>query len=256
MDTHIQFMDKRTTKLFSKTSKVPLFKVTSLENSFDEFENHYIWFCNPAEWKDPYEQFFYRSTYNTASFGLKDRCFIACFSPIRVLEPQWTIYSGKEYSLAIEYNKEKLLQAIENFCLKNKCNAYIGHVQYKTTKKLLSLNPKKYCSQKTYKSFKDKNWCKLLFLKRNAFMYENELRIVLVFPDPHPCIKGKEMEYDDNIPIINSITTDPHLLERTRQVIKQELERMFPPLKNAKGRTQHVVRSSQLYDSLKSKLFK
>ena len=195
--------------------KVPLFKIVPVNRLVSTLgPKHYLWFANPKIWDDPFEKRFIVTPFKTASgnvdYPLKDQIYCCCFSEIRVCEAQWKIYSSKcnsnqesnQESILLSIKKDVLLNELEDYCKRNsKSQVYIGRVKYQETSTIegsLSKNP--FLKSNMPLSLKDHELLiKLLLLKRNAFLFENEIRIFII----NSQLKGKNgipFDYQCNAP--------------------------------------------------------
>ena len=90
---------------------------------------------------------------------------------------------------------------------------------------------------------------RLLLLKRIAYKYEDEIRIILVKKSKTQ-ENGINLNYNcKNTELIHSIILDPKLQDNTTEMLKDIFENKynFKPTKNIKERIQRRVLKSQLY---------
>lgn len=251
---HISFLNGLTEESLANQ---PLFKLYDLIFGLNSLTHDYIWCSKPDKWKDPFESFFYRSTYNSMSFGLKDRCAITCFSSIRTQEPQWGLYGRNNESMRFQYNVPNLLSSANNFCTKNKCHIYIGKVIYQDTKFIKSFNPKSINSS-PYTNWSDSDWVQLMLYKRNAFLYENEIRLIVVFDDAiNNNSSGIQLYGTNNLSTVDVIQLWPTNDEIRRETIRDILidDFKFTPRLNKTGTMQPRVTLSRLYQHVQNKSF-
>lgn len=248
----------------------PLFKVVSLENflnSIEQFQRlvskqvsgNYLWFSNPEQWKDPFESLYINGKYgpNKQDFPLKGRCFCSCFSDTRSCEPQWNMYSDKQIAVQMKITREHLVEELEKL---SDCQVFIGKVHYQQVGS--------FKADLTKNSFlapfniNDIESCiKLLLLKRNAYVYEDEIR-VFVIPENKSNKKGIPMVYGcQPMEMIQEIVFDPNIGAHTYAFIKNALEEtlnlggMFKPKKDKNNRKHPVVKMSRLYEKVKESNF-
>ncbi len=240
-------------------SKEPLFRISSYENAINSLIGKYLWFSRPNEWKDPYELFFYNATYDGRPFGLKDRCFVACLTPIRISEAQWFMYgNGATNCLRFDFNKSVLQSVLHDFCVAKQCRAYIEPIRYDAARKIKIYNPHSINSA-PYKTWSESDWIQLLTLKRNAYKYENEVRIILVFDEtPNNTEKGIMLPYEcAHTHIINQIQLHPAINRAEEKVTRLLLEKLFSfvPMHDKSGRLQPTITQSRLYQAIKPKSY-
>jgi len=178
-----------TKKSFLKNS--PLFKIISLDR-VDSYlgDNPCLWFSNLEYWNDAFEKRFVEMKYKKGSklldYPLKNKIFCTCFSDQRICEAQWYVYSGNKSiadCIGLKINRIKLLEILEKYSIQHNNDVYIGKVEYQTTTEIISSVSKNSFLNKGKKKFdiNDRNsQLRLLLLKRNAFIYEDEIRIFII----------------------------------------------------------------------------
>lgn len=154
-----------------------------------------LWFSNPStKWSDPYEKLFLDSKYlipgtKEDKYHLKNRVFCSCLTPVGLSEAAWKVYG---YATKFSIDATKLVQVLEEHT--RDYDIYIGKVKYKSASslrrdsvlKLTGLSKESFISS-------DEAWVRLLLLKRTAFKYEEEIRIILVSK------KEKEQNSEDGV---------------------------------------------------------
>lgn len=249
-------------------SKVPLFKVVPENRICSTIggASPYLWFLNPEKWKDPFERRFIGVKYQfngmLHDYPLKGRVFCSCFSLNRVSETQWAIYGGSQNSICLKVNRQKLLDELNNYQKSNPYDdIYIGRVEYQETKTItgsLSKNP--LFSKKPFNFNDQESLIKLLLLKRNAYLYEDEIRIFIVKPE----VIGKDgiqMNYQcPPTDLVESLTLSPNFSNcRLEQMLSKNTASGgygFTPFKNKMGKNQIRVNKSHLYNYRHPKFIK
>lgn len=157
--------------------------------------NPYLYFANPVSWNDAFEKRFINVQYKEGNnpivdYPLKNKVFCSCFSHTRIVEAQWFVNSrAKKIVLngliQLTFNNQRLLDELNMFSEENNVDVYIGKVAYQETRKIEGriskndfLNDPKQFSLNCEESL-----IRLLLLKRNAFIAENEIRIIIVKKD-------------------------------------------------------------------------
>ena len=138
-----------------------------------------LWFSNPAIWIDPYEKLFLDSTYllpgEKIKFPLLNCIFCFCLTTTSSSDAAWRVY---DCDTKFCTKAEKLVQALKEHT--KDYDVYIGSVNYKSQTSLERDSVKKLIGVSTFNSSSDEAWVRLLLLKRKAFDYEKEIRIILV----------------------------------------------------------------------------
>ena len=234
-----------------KNNTKPLHKHMSLESALNTLNNKVMWFANPTIWKDPFESRFVDAQYNRNGklkpFPFKDRVFCACYTETAASEAYWTPYSQQQIGVEFVVNRKELLKQLELYA--DKYDIYIGKVEYMKTasiKRPLSMIPFSVPHPRVW----TKEWCaRLLLLKRNAYKYEDEMRIMIVKKEKTKA-KGIMLEFNcEPTSLIERVILDPNLQEQTEILFKLIFEQYykFKPIQNHLGKTYKRVVKSQLY---------
>ena len=146
-------------------------------------------FVSPDKWYDPYETKFLNTDY-TALNGYKQPpiyCFCARMDNHNE-EASWKIYKKEnEPLLRLSIRTIDLLLAIDKFAKENECDVYFSKVDYRFRKSEID-NLHKPSSSPHYNEFfdhfGDRQYVKIMSIKRWAFSYENEYRIFIIPRNP------------------------------------------------------------------------
>jgi len=155
-----------------------------LEFALGAINEKYIWLCNPALWKDPFERRFIEAKYlvngKEVDFPLKGQIFCTCLTQTITSEAHWNNYPNGQIGISFKINRKKLLQALDVYS--SDYEIYVGRVEYIKSSEL-----KKKLSDIDHINkihpFRISNrmlQIKMLLLKRIAFQYEDEIRILAV----------------------------------------------------------------------------
>ena len=201
-----------------------LYKYLTLERALEFLETSKIWFASPTTWEDPFEKRFVETMYQTngikVPFPWKDRVYCLCLSENANCEAYWNTYSKDDIGICFALDTEKLLDLLDGFAEKNDVSIYIGPVVYQNTttiKGRLSKNPFIGPSIDLDDPVTD---AKMLLLKRNAFEYEEEVRIILVKDTPSPA-KGVMVDYSvENTDLIKLVKIDPRVGNYVTKMLK------------------------------------
>lgn len=238
-----------------RSSVVPsLYKYMPLEYGLKTLDDGQLWFANPILWTDPFESRFVRALYpNNQPFPWKNRVFCTCFTTKASSEAHWLIHARKEIGIKLSLDREKFVMLLRT--LPNDWNIYIGKVEYMKTSNIESLSINEIPFKEPMPSINDiNNLCaRLLMLKRTAFRYENEIRVVIVQGEtlqnniegiyiPLHCEYSSPMIMTD---IVKSISFSPLMGEKTRLVVRKYLKTKFKDI---------IIKRSTLYDKSKNEI--
>lgn len=191
-----------------------LYKIMPLEYALAFFETGGFWFAKPTVWEDPYEKRFIDATYNGKKFIWKDRVFCTCMTGIHSSEALWNMYSKNSIAVQFCLRREDLLYILNDYVKDNPTHEiYIGRVEYLNTNEI-NMPLKQIPFSVPSPSINPNNSklaAKLLLLKRIAYEYEKEIRIMIVKP-MSTSENGISVPYDkNNLNFIERITLDPKI---------------------------------------------
>ncbi len=222
-----------------------LHKYMPLENALRTLDNQEIWFSNPTCWSDPFEKRFIEGTYDNKPFKWRGRIFCNCMTETATSEAYWKTYSHQSIGISFAIVREQLLKELERF--ENLYDIYIGKAEYMQTlyiKKPLTKIPFK---EPVPKLDTPEFYARLLLLKRSAFRYEDEIRIMILKKKP-TAEKGIILKYESpNTDLIRSITLDPSLEDYTVKMFRDIFVNKYHFA--SEGKIQRVQQSS-LYKTL------
>lgn len=231
-----------------------LYKHMPLENALRTLKNKSMWFANPTTWSDPFEKRFLEAKYTKGgrekSFNWKDRVFCTCMTQTQSSEAYWNAYSRDEIVIELRIVREILLEELEK--QSTKYDIFIGRVEYMKTAdiKKVELKDIPFVPPLKVALNSPEFAARLFLLKRKAFQYEDEVRIILLKKNKTQ-EKGIEMEYTcDNTVLIRSIVLDPRLGDNTAEVLSKCFteDYGFKPYNSGKNTIKRVLRS-QLFAS-------
>ncbi len=210
-----------------------LYKYMTLESALITLDTKKLWFANPTTWKDPFEKRFIEAKYldgkEEKEFKWKNRIFSICMSQTKVSEASWRIYSPDSIGVQLRINRDVLLDELKK--MEGDYNIYIGKAEYMKTDEItrnlsaIPFNPPQRTSVNT-----DIYAARLFMLKRLAFQYEDEIRIMLVKKDmKNPKYsKGIMMPYKcENTDLIQRIVLDPTIGKNTYNLIRDFLIKKY-----------------------------
>lgn len=149
------------------------------EDSFDYILEGQFRFNNPIRWKDPFEKIMVEGDYTKLKYQ-KPATYAACFTKLSNSEAHWRMYTNeKQICVRVEFDMENFIGAlmlggVEQF--------FIGNVSYDLPERSIKAigSKSKYHKIAIPENFGDKDYIDLLLLKRPAFKWEEETRIVIL----------------------------------------------------------------------------
>lgn len=161
-----------------------VFKYMTIESFLLSLYGRSWRFQEPSKWDDRFEQRFYCANYKIAgAAGNTPQLFATCVTRAKNSEAAWKVYAHGQglgaHCLQLEIDIVELrsqLNATRNIIIEKQ-------VDYKDERYILDLHKKrsKYYS-KYFSHFSFKNFIDLLTLKREAYTYEQEVRLFAI-PD-------------------------------------------------------------------------
>ena len=240
--------------------KRPLHKHMSLESALNSLNNQILWFANPTTWKDPFESRFVMAKYikngKEITYPWYNRIFCTCLTQTAASEAYWTPYSQQQIGVEFKINRQVLIKQLEEYS--TNYEIFIGRVEYMMTKEIRgALSSIPFSPPIPVKETREW-WARLLLLKRNAYRYEDEIRIIIIKKDTTK-EKGISLKYScANTDLIQSIVLDPSIEANTFSMLREifETKYKFLPFNNKSNKLSHRVTKSQLYAKQKVHQFK
>lgn len=230
-----------------------LYKHMPLENSLRSLNGKYLWFANPSTWKDPFEKRFLEAKYikkgKEVGFNWKGKVFCTCLTQTQTSEAYWNIYNQNNIGIEFRIYREQLLEQLKKNV--GTYSIFIGRAEYLKTSDIIKdlkdipfdpvMDPDVKINSDTFAS-------RLFLLKRVAFKYEDEIRIILVKKTATK-ENGIKVTYDcENTDLIHQIVLDPNIGDNTSQMLKNVFINQygFRPFPGKFHDTSRVLQS-QLY---------
>ena len=196
-----------------------------------EKEPHQIGFVSPDLWYDPYETKFLNTDYTMLNDYKQPKiyCFCARMDNLNE-EASWKIYKKEnEPLLRLSIRTIDFLLSLDKFAREHTCDLYFSKVDYKLKKKEidgLHLPSSPYFHD-YFDDFNDKQYVRVMSLKRRAFNYENEYRI-FVIPKDQMAIDAylKDGVLFIPIPVNMIIRYTFHPMNKTYESLSSQLERV------------------------------
>lgn len=140
-------------------------------------------FFEPNKWNDKFEQRFYCADYKIPGVEfMTPRLFATCVTREKNSEAAWKVYSHGQglgsHCVQLELDIDKLRIELK----KNDLKIAEMYVEYKEEIFILELHNKNKSKayEAYFSSFSLRKFLKLLTLKRNAYKYENEIRLFAI----------------------------------------------------------------------------
>jgi hypothetical protein len=202
-----------------------VYRFTTLDTFFQTVGKGRFSFVSPTLWKDPYEKYFIEREYSmggrTMAMPIKDKVFASCFSGTSSSEAFWSVYAPNADGVRLTIDMEVLLSG---FLEKIKgAEVFIGPVTYFATADLPKLGidfPQLVSSMKSGKDLLQQ--VGLMYRKRKAFAYENEVRVMVV---PHKVKAGTravELPFDLR-GLVSEVTFDPRMGDSLFRFLKKHM---------------------------------
>lgn len=201
------------------------------------FEQKKLFFCAPYEWTDPYERWWCEQLFRDGSKLAKINAYGWCSTTSWGDEPYWRLYdhSGTVPVIRLTTSVQRLISVLSNYVDARKAKAYIGKVMYHDTvelKKEASRLRGLGESQQT-----SRNVAHALMLKRNAFRFESEHRVVVIERGDK---QDHRLVHFEPTELFTKVMLAPSMSQGDEQRIRRYLERH--------GFGEDKVRRSSLYD--------
>ena len=205
MAIHYIYSGGESPKWYKKQKSV--YKFLPLFDAFHCLDTSSFWFSNPERWKDPYEKLFLTASYQkqkeSKEFPYGVLCFCARSDPN--CEAAWRMYGNDtvRFCVHLETFMNRIGQSIGDR------DVYVGKVMYKKRKdiKELTLNDLKglFCCE----GIPLDPYIASMFIKRESFRYEHEMRILIKYPKTANMVNGEEISFKDYKSVIKNVLLAP-----------------------------------------------
>ena len=200
--------------------EVYLYRYISISKFWQIISSQKINLLNPGLWKDPLESPFFNAKikingkYQETPF--KNRFFAQCFTLNDSSESMWKTYGTGEKLIRLKIKVGAIKKLIEeNHSEFDSSKFYLGRVVYLNFEDIKYLFQERYLFQKAYKLTHIEDQVKTLLVKRYAYSFEKEVRLIF---DGHEHFNGVEKKPEAielNISnlgqLISEILLDPDL---------------------------------------------
>lgn len=241
MEKNIYFLSKDISKSFftdsgPKKAKF-LYKTMPLENALKTIKNG-LWFAKPSIWPDPFERRFYAAKcFVNGNVELEnpliDRFLCCCMTSKKTSEAHWKTYSQEQIGIQFQINRSKLYLFL--CCLPQNYHIFIGKVQYQNRDEIENPITKNSFLGKNFNYNNNEDLAKLLLLKRKAFDYEKEIRIIIKNDKKKKyllngiALNPKEINFLDIVDTIRIAPTCPnetsdYLIKNLKKITKNQIK--------------------------------
>lgn len=217
----IEFINIKKSDFFKKKL---IYRYMPLEFALDTINEKYLWMSNPVKWNDPFEKRFIDAKYqysgNEIDFPLKGQIFCSCMTQTPTSEAHWKNYSNGQIGISLRINRRQLINVLQKHS--SDYDIYIGKVDYLKTNDLTKrISEIAQVNNIQPLTIHDRQLqIRLLLLKRIAFKYEDEIRI-LVIKKNKTKEDGIKLNYSiDSNELINTITIDPQVGKNIEIMLK------------------------------------
>lgn len=196
--------------------KSEIFRVIEVSRLFDLFESKQISLTAPKLWDDPYEDFL-RHSYGVStedkdlriSFeGYSKYIFGQCWTLNKETDSIWRIYSPNKDRVKIKTTVEKLQKRFKQI-QEQWFHSYIGRVKYRPESDIKRKIGDGIKNSIAHFHSKDTLITEYYLVKRDAFLHENEIRLLVCLPDPPEKFRNALYQDPDNLDICNLPIDDP-----------------------------------------------
>lgn len=232
-------------------SKKVIYKYMPLEFALSSLKEKYLWFVNPIIWKDPFEKRFINAEYdeggNNIEFPLKGKVFCICMTQTQTSEAYWNIYNAGQLGISFTFSREKLLEILNDFSNNNNYDIYIGKVIYLHTPELKQSKLSNISVFGSNFKWNKKTQIQLLLLKRIAFEYENEIRIIMIKRNKTK-EDGVKLPYNiEAKELVKRVTLDPNMGKNVQEILVNHIHNEYG-IKEVYKSTIYTIPKSQLIE--------
>lgn len=159
-----------------------VFKYMNLESFLCSLYGKSLRFSEPSSWPDRYETRFYCANYtNIANNECAKKLFATCVTRTRNNEAAWKVYARNGGLSTHCVQLELDITVFRNQLRNNNYHVEERYMEYTNEDYILNLHKRssKYYSL-YFTPFTSGSYIKLLTLKRDAYQYENEIRLFII----------------------------------------------------------------------------
>jgi hypothetical protein len=154
-------------------------------------KNKEITFVSPELWNDPFETKYLKTDYSAIGYIRPEQIYCFCARTDNANEEaSWNIYSNSQEDplIRISLRTFHFLEYLKNYSDQHNCKIYYSRVNYDLKAKDIAelYKADNEFHDRYFNDFTEEKYIQVMSLKRQAFKYENEVRIFLVSKDGKP----------------------------------------------------------------------
>ena len=171
------------TKLVNCNSmRTSIYKYMKLSRVLEMLGNKEITFVSPELWYDPFETKYLETDYSAIGYIRPQQIYCFCARADNASEEaSWRMYSNSQDDPLIRLSIKvfEFLNYLKEFALQNNCQIYFSKVDYNLTAMDIAglYKPDNKYHADFFDNFDEEKYIKVMSLKRQAFKYENEIRL-------------------------------------------------------------------------------
>lgn len=168
-----------------------LYKYIRLSYVLEMLKNKEITFVSPELWNDPFETKYLKTDYSAIGYIRPEQIYCFCARTDNANEEaSWNIYSNSQEDplIRISLRTFHFLEYLKNYSDQHNCKIYYSRVDYGLKAKDIAelYKADNEFHDRYFNDFTEEKYIQVMSLKRQAFKYENEVRIFLVSKDGKP----------------------------------------------------------------------
>lgn len=208
---------------------LPIYRTYSKERFLQLLETGNDALVWPRKWDDPFENLFLRSTGVTATgefvtLEIIERLWYGqCWTYNEDTDALWRIYSPKKEGIKVRTTIRRLFEnLLKSAGRMANLKVFIGQVAYMTTDEIVDLLNERSFADVAFGG-QNHGFANLLCIKRDAFLHENEVR--LLFCDVHQSDSASGvLQYPLDVNrIFDEIVIDPRLGDEEAEALQREI---------------------------------
>ena len=173
-----------------------------------ENEKGTLRFAEPSTWADPAEKALYDANYTEENGKPWERpiVYACCITDLQQSEAAWATYQyqGNDGCVKFSIDYDKLIEQLKQYAEEEGCLLYVGRVEYGKWSDISGTNKDRLDEIFSKLGGKDdesmeRNFLRYLLIKREAFAYEKEIRLFIVYNRDKAPKKKDENEIKDSI---------------------------------------------------------
>lgn len=209
-----------------------LYRIVSFDRAVQILQSNALYFAHPSEWEDPYEQGLLHKRSNNI--------FAQCWCRKAVSDAMWRIYSPNNLGVRLGTTRQLLREALKEAQKAQKIRFKIQNVKYMFQEELQFA--RQDVATALNENYTVRKAIEPLFMKRNAFHHEYEVRAVVYDREPQSTdnVKGVVIPVDARA-LIRSIWIDPRAPKEFVEAYSLYLKRQL--------KFTGVVKKSTLYEA-------